>query len=1008
MFLRSDISNEERWDRMNKKKLIAWVLLVCICVTLTAGYFEFPAFAASAEIAGCDISAEYTLGDKFDMPDGKLSYNGQEINPDTKYLVFPSGKASESASVTLSEAGKYELVFKASVDGVRISAKKSFLVKKTLLQVNKDNSTAVIQEEKIRVSLAPDDVFTYNAVIDLNTATKEIPLLEMEMNPSVIGTADVTRMKIRLTDLYDEENYVTISLNHFTDDWASGHIYMTAGAAYQPQIGIENAGNPDAMKAFVNDSFGYGAAVNFPMSGLPKSPADSVLSLYFDYAQKTFYADRESFSGMNQKVVDLDDPTLFGDNLFQGFTTGEVRMTIFATNYQAPTCNFTISTINGNSEFVDNGDLTAPNISVNTGYETDKLPTALVGKPYRIFPAAAIDGYDGKIPFATSVFYKYYSEKPVELSVDDGCFTPAKEGLYVIEYRAEDLSGNVFKKCIGVNALTGDGLQVTLQNPVTQTDTGSAVQVCSAVDYTDASGNVSYSVKAKHLETQEEVEIDSENFSFVPMMDGQWEIAVTVKDYVSTVVETFTLQANHTTQPQVYDSVAVPGYFILGATYQMPELNGYDFSSGKGVMTAMDVYVTDSSGQEKKAENGKYIPQNAGSVTVTYRLTVDGKVCEKSYDAIVVDVGYTGNLDLSKYFVPSTEDTTVQTDNASITYEVLQDTKFDFVNFVQVKNFTYSFQVGEKNAYNRVNLYLTDTVNGKQLKLSYIRTEDGAAFSVNDGAETKLSSSFDGMNKNFSLEFFADTHMVFPETGIEIEVRKFLDGSDFTGFTNSFAAFMIEIEGVTEASQIIMKNLNAQTLNNATTDRFAPQIIVETMSGDRGQAEKVTLPAAFAYDVLDPVTAMTLEVTDPDGAFVTDENGVVLDGTQAPTKDYTFATGKLGDYVIRYVIKDGRGKDDTYVYAITAKDVVGPAITLQQHSNVAKKGDTVTLAATQVQDNITANCTVVFYVFDPEGENIATADGKFKADMTGIYIVRYMAFDEDGNYAFASYKIDVK
>ena len=64
-----------------------------------------------------------------------------------------------------------------------------------------------------------------------------------------------------------------LSLNSFAEEWASGHIYMTAGAAYQPQIGIENAGNPDAMKAFVNDSFGYGAAVNFPMSGLPKSPA---------------------------------------------------------------------------------------------------------------------------------------------------------------------------------------------------------------------------------------------------------------------------------------------------------------------------------------------------------------------------------------------------------------------------------------------------------------------------------------------------------------------------------------------------------------------------------------------------------------------------------------------------------------------------------------------------------------------------------------------------------------
>lgn len=993
---------------MRKKNMLRWILLCCICITCAVGYLGLQASAAAAEIIDCDLPSEYTLGSEFVMPEGKVSYKDQDKTPDTKYVVFPSGKAVAKDTIVLSEAGEYEVVFQASFDGVSVTAKKTFTVKKTLLQVNNDNSSAQIVDGKIKVSLAPDDVFTYNSVLDLNTATKEVPFLEMEMNPSVIGTADVTRLKIRLTDLYDEENYVTISLNHFIDAWASGHIYMTAGAAHQPQVGVENSGNPAGKKVFTNDSFGYGAAVNFPMSGLPKSPADSVLSLYFDYAEKSLYADNESYSGMNQLLVDFDDPLLFGDNLWNGFTTGEVRMTIFATNYQSASCGFTISTVNGNSEFVDNGDVHAPSISVTTGYTADTLPIALVGKPYPVFPAAAIDGHDGKLPAVASVYYRYYSEKPVEVAVNEGSFIPSKEGMYVIEYMAKDTSGNVATKAVNVTAVKGEGLQVTLQNMAAETNTGTAVKVISAVDYTDSSGKVTYSVKAKHLASGEEIEIDSETLSFIPMTDGEWEIMVTVKDYVSTVTKTFTLNANHTTQPQVYSTVGVPQYFILGAAYELPVLQAYDFSSGQGVQTDMDIFVTETGSEEKAIENGKYLPSQVGKVTLTYRLTVDGKICEKAYDATVVDVGYTGDLDLSKYFVVSQGAATAQMDNASILYEVKNNTAFDFVNFVQVKKFTFSFQAGEINTYKKVNVYLADIVSGKQVKVSYIRTAEGAAFSINDGAETKLASSFDGINKNFSLEFSSDTHIVSPEAGIELEVKKFLDGSDFTGFTDSIARFSLELDGVSGASQIIMKNLNSQTLNNAKVDRFTPQIIVDTMSGDRGKGDKLTLMGAFAYDVLDPIATMTLDVTDPNGAYVTDDNGMTLDGTADATKDHTITINELGDYVIRYVIQDGKGKTDTYVYAITAKDVESPTITLQKHKESAKAGDTVTLAAAEVTDNLTDDCTVVAYVFDPEGENVKVTDGKFEATASGVYSVRYMAFDADGNYAFIFYEIQVK
>ncbi len=992
---------------MSKKNVLLWILLCCICITCTVGYIGLRASAASAEIIDCDISSEYGRGEEFVMPEGKVSYNGQEKLPDRKYVVFPSGKATAGETIVLSEAGKYELVFQASFDGVSVSARKSFMVPKSLLQVNDEYSSAVIEDGKIQVSLVPDDVFTYNAELDLSTASKEVPLLDMQFNPGSVGTADATHVEIRFTDLYDEENYVTITLTNIPDAWANGHIYVTAGAAHQPQVGVENAGNPALMNVHSDDIIGYGAAVNYSMVGLPKSSADTHLVLYFDYAEKTLYADRETYSGSKQMVVDLDNEDFFGDKLWNGFSKGQVKMSVRATNYQSASCNFAFSTINAISEFSNSGDVYAPIISVNTGCDPEDIPTALVAKPYPIFDAEAIDGFDGKIPVSASVYYKYYSENPVKLFVDNGQFTPTKEGVYVIEYMAEDLSGNVSTEYINVNAVAGDGLKISLQDMAAATDTGTPVKVISGIEYTDASGNVSCYATAKNLSTGDETEIDTETFTFTPLSDGDWEITVTVRDYVSTVTKTFTLTANHTVQPQVYDHVGIQDYFILGAAYKLPRLSAYDFSSGKGVLTDMEIFVTENGSDERKVE-GNYIPEKTGSVTVTYRLTVDGKVCEKSYTATVVDVGYTGDLDLSKYFVVSSGKAAAQVNTGDITYEASEAAKLDFVNFVQVKNLTFSFQVGEKNAYHKVNVYLTDTVSGNQVKLTYNRTADGVTCSVNDGKEIVLSSSFDGLNKNFSLEFSNDTHVISPEAGIAIDVKTFLDGSDFTGFTNNVARFSIEMMEVTGASQIVLKNLNGHTLNNAKTDRFVPQIFVDTNSGDRGKGEKITLTGAFVYDTLDPIAWMTLDVTDANGAYVTDENGVVLDGTQDATKDYTFAVNEYGDYMIRYVLSDGKENTDHYMYAVTSMDVTGPTITLLKHNETAKMGDTVKLADTEVTDNITESCAVFAYVFGPEGASVQVTDGKFEATMSGVYAVRYMAFDEDGNYAFASYEIDVR
>ena len=183
---------------------------------------------------------------------------------------------------------------------------------------------------------------------------------------------------------------------------------------------------------------------------------------------------------------------------------------------------------------------------------------------------------------------------------------------------------------------------------------------------------------------------------------------------------------------------------------------------------------------------------------------------------------------------------------------------------------------------------------------------------------------------------------------------------------------------------------------------------MNTNSGDRGLGEKVELLGAFAYDVLDPVCVMTLDVVGPDGKYVKDATGVLLDGTQNPTSNYTLELKDFGDYTIRYVVKDGKEKTDTYVYAVTAKDVTGPTIEIKKHKETAKSGATVKLAEAKAKDDVSEKCTLFTYVFNPEGIYVKVVDGKFETTMPGTYTVRYMAFDENKNCTFASYEVNVK
>lgn len=989
------------------KKIILGASLFCLVVAGVASHFAFRSDAEKAKVVGSELKEKYAFGEEIAMPTGEVSYKGEEKPAASTYLVYPSGKANEGATVVLSEEGQYSIVYQAEFDGKTVTAKEHFVVDKSLLSVSSEKSSAVVKDNQIQVSVASEDIFTYNKALDLSESGLEKPLLNLEMHPHTVGTADALAVKIRLTDLYDASNYVTMTLKCLGEEWANGQIYISAGAANQPQVGLENLEDPLKTQIHTNDPFG--TPVYFSMTGQPLSSQDIQLKIYYDYETKAFYVDREIYSGaQNRLIADLDDSASYGADLWEGFATGEVKMTVWAENYQAGSCNLIFNQINGESDFTAQGDQEGPTVTVNTGYAEDALPKALVGKPYRLFEARAFDKYDGEVAVTPSAYYKYYSENPIKLSVTDGTFTPEKEGVYTLEYLAKDETGNVTAECVKVYAVKGEGLQVKCKDALTETTTGSTVKVLKDVVCTDASGRVDYTIVAKHVESGETVEISKKTKEFTPMMDGNWEITVKVQDYISTVEKVFNIKANHTNQPQVYDSVAMQQFFIQGATYTMPTLEAYDFSSGKGVATAMKVYVTEKGGKEVELTDGTYVPAKTGTVKVIYRLSVEGLSCEKSYEGTVVDVGYTGDLSLDKYFVATKGSVKATKEATNVTYGMSKDARLDFVNFVQVKKLEFSFQVGKQNNYHKIHIYLTDTLTGKQVKLTYRRTKMGVKFAINDGIEVDVVSSFTGMDRNFALSYNNETHMLSAANGSNLKVETFTDGSAFTGFTDSVARFAVAVADVKGASQLVINSINGQSLNNTRMDRFAPQILVATKSGDRGLNEKVEIPGAFVYDTLDPRCTLSMAVTDPKGNVVTDENGVKLDGMQDPTQDVTIALTQYGDYTIRYVAEDGKGKSTEYVYAITAKDMKAPTVTLKKHKASADVGEKVEVAEVETEDDRSKKCDVYTYVFDPEGVWVQTEDGTFKATEKGTYTVRYMVSDESGNYTFTSYEVDVK
>ena len=336
----------------NKKKFItlaaAFVLTVCASVGVWVYGARAQGTPGEASLVGGEINTEYLLGDSLSIPAAQIVCDGETA--DAKVIITkPNGELVQTSNMSLSEGGVYTVEYRAVFGGKVKTVEKTFTVQTPLFSVGSSNSYAAYGEDKsqyktgikgVNVDLAEGDTLIYNDIIDLNAS--EGHFLEFMMLPNDgAGTYDLRKLTVTLTDLHDPSIKLTVIAQCPADDgdsnkWEYENVYMQSGGQNQTPTGLEgtkvHAGND------------WGAPTRFSFYGMHGSSVaigTETIKLIYDKDKNAVYAN-------GVRIVGLDDLNYFNEE-WNGFTTGEVTMTIKGDRYVTPVAHMLITKIGVNN-----------------------------------------------------------------------------------------------------------------------------------------------------------------------------------------------------------------------------------------------------------------------------------------------------------------------------------------------------------------------------------------------------------------------------------------------------------------------------------------------------------------------------------------------------------------------------------------------------------------------------------------------------------------------------------
>lgn len=987
--------------------------LVCLALAVGTAY----ATPRTADAPSSEISAYYTVGDTFTVPERTVSVDGQTVTA-ASTVIFPDGSATKNTQLTLTQAGLYTVKYAAAAYADELT----FRVKDKAFGATSDNSVvryetvervfptspgyadSQFNKTGVMVRLAQGDAVTVAQVIDVGELTKDDVLVGLAAIPDEIGKCDFERFELVLTDALDPSVSLRISVNGYPDEGLTyPFTYIRAGGQNQPRKGYEGG------KQLVHVENNWGCGVTHSFYGMYDTTAagfdagynnpetDQIVKLRYDAQEVALYATTQNF------VMDFDDPTYF-DDLWHGFPSGKARLTISAANYSAPTANFLITEVYG----VDLSDLTfydeqKPVIETEAG---ETMPTAAVGLPYRV-PAANAYDYYGCHEVQTAVYYNYNTQNPLRIDCADGAFTPDTAGWYAIVYTAADYYGNDQILVRWVLAEAPAAPQVRVAGTELRAELGTLVTLPG---YTVEGGSGQSAVTVTASDGTQTV--DCTTLQFRPQSAGPWTITYTACDYVGqTGTATITLTTFPGKIPLFIDEPVLPKAFVSGASYRLPDLYADDYTTGTHTRLLAEVTVFDDETPDGRtvASGQAFTPtvtENGRPVTVQYKA--GAAVITREIPAILSYED--GRLSVANYFVGTDIEAT-----AEETYTAVRATgdeaQFVFGNVLLAQNsaVTLTTPAGQSD-YAGIRITLTDA-DAPGVSITAEITKNGGSGSLfsSGGGSVAIAKGFAAAEADNTFTVGYRDGAFYMESAT-LAVTETADGQPFDGFVRDKVWLTVEFLQPGEDAELRVTDINGQPIIRTNADRIAPSLqIYGSYGGAYPCNSTVTLPRALAGDVLDPNITFTLTVTSPSGAPVTAADGTVLDAVD-PTQAYDIVLTEPGNYRVLYEMADTfEGRESIFVYQVASTDSTAPVLSYSgEWAETVKTGELYMFPAITAADDFDG-VTVLITVTMPNGRStqLKPDTNALYFTVEGQYKVHIMAIDASGNTASDTFFVTV-
>ena len=649
-------------------------------------------------------------------------------------------------------------------------------------------------------------------------------------------------------------------------------------------------------------------------------------------------------------------------------------------------------------------------------YSLENAPNAVPNVKYKVFDATATDVYGANVDVEVKVYIYYSSQTRSRIFVEENVFLPICSGIYTVEYRAEDRTGNFSILTYDINCVDKQAISVFLTNKTTTAIAGVKVKLadCYIENFIgDTSCSINVDCDGKNFE------VDKDGY-FIPTYAGDYTVTYTYSDYNETGEISYTINVQANSLPVIYDDINLQKYYIVGADYNLPLPTAYSYEYGYPIKITPTVEVVFENGLKYEiADASKFNLKQAGEFSIVYKATFNGKQTTLiKNDFISTDVGYedaksNGKVRVADYF-DSPSYVKKETLRSGVKFTTATDeTKIDFINKLLSVEFYLSFGFSElNNHFDRFDILLTDIENSEQqIMISLIKQSTSVCdLLINGNYVSKVNASFYN-EETQTLHYNNKTQKISLSNIENIKISQTVNGDIFNGFSSEFIMFSMQLNSVKGDSSIYIYKINNLTLSTYG-DSIVPHLYYELYSGGKKKlGEKITIQRIYLSDVLAPYCSAEYSIKSPDGNYVVDENGVVLSEENTDyTKNYTFEVKEYGIYIVSMKIVDAFGNDDLIAYGISITDSTPPIVNLiNKETQTVNVGSSVSIRKATANDDISGELAVYAYLVSPTLYTQEYKMGqKVILNQKGIYHVYYYAYDEAGNAGFAEYTIIVK